>query len=210
MRTQVNRVNTVANNIANVSNPGFRRLMLVEMPGGNQNLVDNRPGMVQYSANPLDLAIEGSGFFVTEGQDGFHLTRDGRFHRGTDGMLRASSGEVVLGLGGGIKVKPGDVEITPEGQVRQAGKTIGRLRVVEPAKYSLVPTGAGGYGCVEMPPAARNTKIKSCALETSNVDALEEITTLMGATRELEVAQKAYVAVGDMSKKLSEDVGRSR
>lgn len=210
MRTQIARLDTLANNLANADSPGFKRLMLVESAQGNRTVVDTRPALLQPSTNPMDLALEGPGFFVTQGNDGVHLTRDGRFRAGVDGILRSSMGETVMGTDGPIRLRQGAVDITPEGQVRQGGTTVARLRIVEPQSQRLVPTGAGNYRDDGSAAVAQKTRVHSTTLEGSNVQALDEITILMEASRRLEVAQKAYQAVGEMNKKLTDEVGRTR
>lgn len=210
MRTQITRLDTLANNLANAQVPGFKRLMLVETPQGNRTTVDTRPALLQPSNRPTDLGLDGPGFFVTEGSTGRHLTRDGRFQVGLDGILRSSTGDTVLGTNGSVKLQPGAVEVTSDGQVRQQGTTVARLQIVEPQALLLAPDGSGNYIDDGSAPAARKTRIRQTTLETSNVEALNEMTILMEASRRLEVAQKAYQTLGEMNKKLTDEVGRSR
>ena len=57
-------------------------------------------GALQSTGNPLDLAIEGEGFFQIQTSNGLRYTRDGSFHRAQNGQLVTSAGEPVLSNGG--------------------------------------------------------------------------------------------------------------
>src|SRR4051812_34308036 len=113
-RTQA--LDTAAANLANAQTPGFRaereyfRSFLAEsqeqqsqvgqainrlgVVGGSQ--LSTAQGPMQRTGNPLDLGIEGDGFFAIQTGKGLRFTRDGSFHRSQSGMLVSAAGEPVL------------------------------------------------------------------------------------------------------------------
>src|ERR1700743_522223 len=62
--------------------------------GGNR--LDLGQGELKATGNPLDLALEGQGFFAIQTTNGIRYTRDGAFSRSTKGVLQTSQGEPVL------------------------------------------------------------------------------------------------------------------
>ena len=67
--------------------------------------IDSQPGTLKSTGGPLDVALEGEGFFVLQSAAGPVLTRRGDFHVSAEGMLSAASGETVLGNNGPIQTK---------------------------------------------------------------------------------------------------------
>src|SRR5579872_1260294 len=110
-RTQA--LDTTAANLSNAQTPGYRaerdffRSVIVGQEvedsqvgrgvarfgilGGDQ--LSQSQGALQRTGNPLDLAIEGDGFFAVQTSNGIRFTRDGGFHRSQAGMLVAANGE---------------------------------------------------------------------------------------------------------------------
>ncbi|MGA7343130.1 MAG: flagellar hook basal-body protein, partial [Terracidiphilus sp.] len=127
-RTQA--LDTAASNLANASTPGYRaereffRSVLLGPDALDSQLgetVNNygllggdrlslAQGALEQTGNPLDLAIEGQGFFEIQTPHGVRFTRDGGFHRARSGQLVTEAGEPVLSSGGQpIPVPPGEV-----------------------------------------------------------------------------------------------------
>jgi flagellar basal-body rod protein FlgF len=129
------RMDVTANNLANMTTAGFKAERLVmrelsEQPAASSDLPtdiafvdawmlqrDFSTGPLEQTGNPLDMAIEGEGFFVIETEDGEAYTRDGRFALDDQGRVVTRSGKVVLGDGGPITVDPeaGPISISREG-----------------------------------------------------------------------------------------------
>ena len=137
-RTQA--LDTAANNLANAGTVGFRaqrdyfRSVLagaenVESPsqvgdavndfgvlGGN--LIDQGQGTVTATGNPLDMALNGPGFFAIQSAQGVQYTRDGGFLRSDTGVLQTAEGEPVLDVGGNpITIPSGTINIGPDGSI---------------------------------------------------------------------------------------------
>src|ERR1035437_4110195 len=79
-------------------------------------------GALEQTGNPLDLAIEGQGFFQVQTPNGPRFTRDGGFHRTPAGQLVTAAGDAVLSTTGQkIALPPGQVAIGADGAGSVAG-----------------------------------------------------------------------------------------
>ncbi len=213
--TAMYRQDVLANNLANMNTVGFKPDVpstrarqavrqedglpglpsdpLLEKLGAgtllNPNRVSLAQGPVQITGNPLDVAIQGDGFFVVKDENsptGERLTRDGRFIRSNDGTLAmASTGLAVLDTGGRpIRLDDrGKVRIDADGTVSQNAQQVAKLRLVDvPQRGSLRKVGASMFdvppGQADGPTPATGT-LRQGAVEGSGVD---EIRTLMSIT----------------------------
>src|ERR1035437_11022362 len=160
-------LDTAASNLANAQTPGYRaereyfRSVLLGPDASNSQLgrtVNNfgllggdqlnmAQGQLQQTGDPLDLAIEGEGFFAVQTPTGVRYTRDGSFHRTQSGQLVSASGEPVLSATGQpIPVPPGDVSVGSDGVLSVAGGTGSIVGVFTfPAGTRLTPEGANRY-----------------------------------------------------------------
>ncbi|HEX2952736.1 MAG TPA: flagellar hook-basal body complex protein, partial [Bacillota bacterium] len=126
LAVQWERQEAIANNLANVGTAGYKRddligttfeeHMIYAVRAGNaryignatggsvdfQTVTDFTPGTLQQSDNPLDLALEGQGFFVVQTPQGERLTRNGEFTLDNAGYLVNHQGYRVLGENGPI------------------------------------------------------------------------------------------------------------
>lgn len=147
----------IANNIANVSTPGFKRQVGVQMgfyeqffgkmrgasmfnmekaPGGGVKVMETftqfADGAVTHTGNPLDIALLGPAFLRVDTPEGERFTRNGHLSIGASGELVTTQGHQVLGDDGGvIDVSGGLVEIDQTGAVTVNGEVRGRLGLVE-------------------------------------------------------------------------------
>src|ERR1700692_1999400 len=91
--------------------------------GGNQ--VDLQQGQLSLTGNPLDVALQGSGFFQVQTATGVRYTRDGAFQRAPDGSLRTMRNERVLQANGNpILLPQGKVDIAFDGTVSVDGGVV--------------------------------------------------------------------------------------
>lgn len=156
--TQSTRADMIANNLANISTPGFMRdeitfrsrlaeaiedgpyayhnRVLDQMGGGlfiDRTYFQNVPGPISYTKRPLDLALTGDGFFeVTDGVRSY-FTRAGDFTVSPDGRLVTSDMKyaVVNAEGGTFTITdPAAVTVDPTGVISERGEVIGRLSIV--------------------------------------------------------------------------------
>ena len=198
------RLETIANNVANMNTPGFRangvsfeqelakagdnRLAYVS-PGAD--FVSRRAGSLTGTGNPLDVAVQGDAFFAVAGGSGTVVyTRDGRMKISDTGELQNVNGSAILDTGGSpIQLNPagGAISIGADGGISQGGKqtgTIGIFKLDEGAK--LTRAGHSGFTS-DKPgqPVAEFTRdnIVQGAIEGANVDPVLEMAKLITVTR---------------------------
>ncbi|MGD1063015.1 MAG: flagellar hook basal-body protein [Terracidiphilus sp.] len=212
-RTQA--LDTAAANLANAQTPGYRaereffRSVLLGPDAADSELgatVNNygllggdrlsmAQGALEPTGNPLDLAIEGQGFFMVQTPNGPRYTRDGSFHRAQNGQLVTQAGEPVLSQAGqSILIPPGEVTVGADGAVSVAGGVVAEVGVfVFPAGTELTPEGANRYVA---PPgatatAAKDASIHQGAIETANQDVVQGSLDLVMMQRQAEMMQRA-------------------
>src|SRR3984885_4313076 len=143
-----------ANNIANANTPGFRTERVqfsdwidrqpASAPGGRTvtytqdraTYRESQPGTLTHTANPLDLALTGEGYFTVNTKAGPRLTRDGRFGLMPDGTVADSNGNAALDTTGKpIQIAPTDtqVSIAGDGSISTENGPVGKIGVVQPA-----------------------------------------------------------------------------
>lgn len=188
------RLQNSANNIANVNTAGFKKsdVNSVENKTGGTRVNDisksNTQGSLIPTGNPLDLAIDGDGFFqVTNPNGGTSFTRSGSFKQDGAGNIVDASGNALLpavnipGNNTGISVDTnGQISALVGGQPQAAGQiTLARFQNpsgLTAAGGNLFNESAGsGAPVVGNPGAGGLGTVRSGFLEGSNVDITEEI-----------------------------------
>jgi flagellar basal-body rod protein FlgF len=217
---QINRLDSVTNNIANVDTPGFKAEELYFLRGGpsgesklRQIIVTNySPGVMQKTDNVLDLAIQGEGFFVIQTKNGLAYTRDGRFTLNKDKHLATQDGSYVLGRSGKIAIPGDNIQISENGVIKVDGNEVDTLKIVDFRNLSaLNRLGRGLYqdpdGSAE-PSIRKNPEIQSGYLELSNVQAVREMVEMINIQRSFESYQKVMQAIQDQDKLSTNRVGK--
>jgi flagellar basal-body rod protein FlgF/flagellar basal-body rod protein FlgG len=230
-RTQA--LDTAAANLANAQTPGYRaereyfRSALLGPGAADSQLgrtVNNygllggdrlnmTQGPLEKTGNPLDLAIQGEGFFQIQTANGLRYTRDGSFHRAPDGMLVTSAGEPVLSAAGKtIAVPPGEVSVGADGVLSVAGGTVASIGVLTfPTGTNLVPEGANRYVAPTgvAPAASKAASVHQGALESANQDVVQGSMDLIVMQRQAEMMQKALTVFHtEFNKIATEDLPR--
>ncbi len=137
------RLETIANNVANMDTVGYRAEGVsfeteVAKAGDNRiayvssgsSFISRQTGASIKTGNPLDLAIQGSGWFAINTADGTAYTRDGRMRLSETGALETLNGDAVLDAGGApILLSPsaGAPVISGDGMIAQDGKQVGAI-----------------------------------------------------------------------------------
>jgi len=226
-RTQA--LDTAAANLANAQTPGYRaereyfRSALLGPDAADSQLgrtVNNYgllggdqlymgQGQLQQTGNPLDLAIEGEGFFQVQTPNGPRYTRDGAFHRTQSGQLVTASGEPVLSTTGQpIPVPPGDVSVGTDGVLSVAGGTGSTVGVFTfPAGTRLTPEGANRYAPPQgaQPALSKNVTVHQGAVEAANQDMITGTLDLISMQRQAEMMQKALTVFHTEFNKIATD-----
>ncbi len=173
--------------------------------------VDFTQGALQVTGNPLDLAIQGPGFFRVRTPDGDFLTRNGAFLRGPDGSLRTSQGFQVLGQGGAVDIPAGrTVTVAGDGQVFVDGAPVATIDVVNVADTSTLEKygdtlfqGANGTRIQESAVDEEDTQIVQGYLEKPNVEVVEEMVAMIETQRSFEAYQKIMTSSSELDSRAS-------
>ncbi|MBP2655584.1 MAG: flgG 2 [Firmicutes bacterium] len=235
------RNDAIANNLANANTAGykkdvavtkdFRNILIRRINDGRDRpeiggtglgtIVDEiatiqSAGIMRQTGNPLDVAIEGKGFFAVETPNGVRYTRNGSFSRNSQGELVTLDGYRVLGDNGPIRIgNAGVVNIGEDGRVMIQGKdpaatSAGKLRIEAFAdERQLTKEGASMFSA---PPGARpgagNVLVHQGMLELSNVNVVSEMVNLISGYRAYEVNSKVVQAHDQLLDKAVNEVGR--
>jgi flagellar basal-body rod protein FlgG len=211
MRADAEALRVISQNVANAQTPAYRRAvplvysnfevaaasttagtMASAEPLRLETSVDLRPGTMQSTGEPLDLAVEGAAFFVVNTARGERLTRRGDFRLDAEGRIVTTAGETVLGTNGPIQLQGARPSIGADGTVRVGDAVIDRLRLVEVSNAAaLQPEGNGLYAVAagEEPLDSSAAQVRQGYLETSNVQSVDEMISLMETMRRFEAAQ---------------------
>lgn len=221
-----------ANNIANASTAGFKaeRLMLephtdhrARHADGPDRIAfvedwamgrDFRQGSLNATNRPLDMALEGEGFFTLETEAGERFTRDGRFTLAPDGALSAQDGARVLDQAGQpifLDPSAGEITVSANGQISQGGAPVAQLGVVRFEQPGLL-TKSGDNRYVAPEDAERVFEglgqVRQGYSEASNVQAITEITRMMEVSRAYASVSKMIKDTDELSRKAIERLGR--
>jgi flagellar basal-body rod protein FlgF len=178
--------------------------------GGSR--LDLGQGALTPTGNPLDLAIEGDGFFAIQTKQGVRYTRDGELERAQDGTLTTQAGEAVLDRKQQpIRIPAGETVIGSDGSVSVNGAIAGRIGLFSFAGGDgLTAEGANQYAAATgAQPGAAAGAIHQGSLESSNQDVIGGSLQLVLMQRQAEMMQKAVsVFSNDFDKTASEDLPR--
>ena len=202
MSSAERRIETLANNVANVTTPGFKRqisfadvlgVRAAATFGAPGELLSRRTdfgqGRLSETGNPLDIAISGDGFFRLRDGDRAVFTRDGQFRRADDGTIVTQQGQVLQQADGGDLVLEGsDVEILRDGTVLSAGSPVGRIALAMPAHGSAAEAIGGSLFRIpeEAIEEVASPDLRQRHVEASNVALGDEMAAMTVALRQAE------------------------
>ncbi len=239
---QQTRMRVIANNLANVNTTGFKRdraefetlaYQMVTAAGATSS-GDNRyaiglnlgtgvqtvgtarvttQGSLNTTDNPLDLAIEGDGYFqVVRADGGTAYTRAGNFHLSAEGKIVTSDGQplqpeiqipdgatgITVGNDGTVSVTvAGQTEATEVGRIELARFVNGAgLQALGGNLYS--ETAASGSAQVGQAGLEGRGSIRQGALEGSNVNVVQELVDMIETQRAYEVNAKMISSTDEM------------
>lgn len=198
MSCQANRQDVIANNLANVNTPGFKRKTasfantLAQINTGASNIKstgysiptitlsqDDIPGSMVSTGISSNLAIDGKGSFVIQSKNGPILSRNGSFHANNSGILVNSEDMPVFGQRGQIKITGGEWIAEPNGDIRSGGAVIDKLKIE-------TTTGVQ---------ADAQTTIATGSIEGSNVNVVEEMVSMITGLRSYEACQRTIQSI---------------
>lgn len=220
-KATMQRQDTLANNLANVSTPGFRaelqafRAVPVQGSGASTRVYaletttgyDASAGPVTATGRNLDVAVRGNSWLTVQALDGTEAhTRGGSLEVSSDGTLTTRSGLPVMGDGGPLQVPPNAaVSIGADGTVSAKGidgknSAIGKLKLVTPEAPLQRGTDGLFRGAQGDLTADDTARVQDGALEGSNVSAVESMVAMIAAARQFE-AQMRMIQTAEADEK---------
>jgi flagellar basal-body rod protein FlgF/flagellar basal-body rod protein FlgG len=211
---QTDALEVTANNLSNLSTTGYKGQLQfyrsLEASMGNHHLtplnaavndygvlggaaVDLKNGELQKTGNELDLALEGSGFFVVKTPAGMRYTRNGNFHTDAAGRLLTATGDQVMGEQGPVELPSGTITISSDGTVSHQGAVAAQLKLVtfKPGT-SLAAEGNSYYVATagtEQP--ADDPRLSQGMLESSNTNPVTGTIDLITLQRHAQLLEQA-------------------
>jgi len=206
----------ISQNLANSSSSAYKRLKisfkdhLIHPESQAEGRIMSDVGAVRtdfseggthLTGNPLDIALEGSGFITLEKN---LYTRRGDLKRNSDGYLTNQSGLKVMGKGGFIRLPEGKVDIGPGGEIMVNQTPVDTIKLVDfKEKGELVRIGEDLFRA-EGPGTPATTRVKQGYLEGSNVEIVKEMTNIILTLREFQAFQKLIQGFDEAAAKMNE------
>ena len=217
MLYDMQRLQTISNNVANIATPGFKRevstgsdfahiLASYSQQGVNataidsaavakntQNIRDLSSGSLKQTNDKFDIALDKSTFIEISTPNGTAYSKGGRFKLDANGRLVTSEGYFVSSGSGDIRLSTTDFVVDTSGKIYEGENLIGQLAIIsfenpEDLKYQ----GNGIYLSTDQaqPVTNRHTKVLQGFIEQSNVQQADEMVKMIEVTRHFEAGQK--------------------
>lgn len=210
-----------SHNLANVDTTGFRRALdgfeampmygpghpgRVQVQDRSQG-ADFSQGAIRTTGDPLNVALQGPGFIAVQDVDGNEAwTRNGDLSIGPDGLLQTSSGQPVLGNAGPITLtafeeldiaEDGTITVRPLGEGAAGLAIIDRIKLVNPDPATIERNERGLFTGDQEAVADAAVTVQSGALETSNVNTVDSLVTMIELARQFETQVKLMKTAED-------------
>jgi flagellar basal-body rod protein FlgF len=242
---QMKKLEVQNNNLANINTVGFKGQFIVAEPQSFDKTlastldekdpyaradqdrlknvtevktqIDFSQGPIQYTGNPLDVALRSpKDFFVVSTPQGELYTRAGNFSLSETGDLVTADGYRVMGEGGAIAAAAPGVSIFPDGSVRAGANIgpqpniIGRLRVVRFEDTTGLEAAEGARFKIKggARPIPVDPRVEPQSLEMSNVSAINGMVDLITTNRAFEAYTKAAQTLDSMNQSAVTQLGR--
>lgn len=237
----------IANNMANINTPGFKQSIVSfknlhdkmisqinpDIKSNNTEPVgklssgialnsvsfDFKQGGIKVTGNPLDIAINGNGFFMVETPDGPAYTRNGTFIRRDDGFISTTDGHVLVAESGPLSIdltnaQVKEIQVDTEGNITLKGEKIDKLKIVDfEDRSQLEALGNSLFkpkNDSESPVEATKFEISQGSLETSNANIVECMVKSITGVRTYEALQKVVEAGNKTLSKAVTEVGKTK
>jgi flagellar basal body rod protein FlgG len=228
------QLESISQNAASASQPGYRRHVAVGRPFATALETDNarqisdptaivgvapiaqqvdlHPGAMMPTGHALDLAIDDEDLFfaVTDGTQTW-LTRSGSFRLNSDGILVGDRGLRVVGTQGDVHLPGSDVTVGADGSIKRQGVVVGTLQLFKPNDRESLQAAQGALLLASdgiQPVPAGVGRVRAGVLEASNTDSSREVLTLLTLSRQFEglsrIVQSYDEVLGRAIQKLGE------
>lgn len=218
---QERAMDVTANNVANANTAGFRaeRVTFEEVLAGEGNLsfvtaeegtVDTSRGELRTTGNPLDVAVDGEGWFAMETPQGPRYTRSGAFRIGPEGALIDERGNGVLDVGNKPLLIPAganDVTVDPAGQVLADGVPIGQIQIVQLNDGKLRNEGGNLYSAPGGVKPVEKSAVVTGHLEQANFDPVRGMVDLIRISRNHESLHQMMTTYREIDQRVVREIG---
>ena len=236
---QQGALDVVANNVANAATTGYRadRAVFSEFLAGAQSAAakqvpgaggpprsdrfvrldevvrDVQAGALRRTDNPLDVALQGDGFFSVQDNNGMRLTRSGNFMLRSDGVLSTSEGLPVLGADRKAIRLPTDgrsIVINGFGEISvddQLAARLGVVKVAEPEKLEKLGATYFAPGADAKLSVVDRPEVIQGHLETSNVNAVAGLNDLITINRSFDALQRVIETFQKLDERAARELG---
>ncbi len=223
MANFASRHDVISNNLANVDTPGFARQdtfveRLAEASGSPfesprvSTRTDFKAGAPILTHNPMDLSLEGSGFFTLLTDDGEVYSRVASLRVDSEGFLRDGFGNAVSGENGLLYVGDAAVSVEKDGSILADGTFLDRLKLTTFSSGDDIERG--GSGLYELRPGRKanltlhRPTVHTGQLEGSAVEPVPELVRMIQALRSYEAAASALRATDASLDRAVNDIAR--
>lgn len=220
---QSNALDATANNIANASTAGFHadrvtfrealtaaRSPDVATVGAGTTRIDSQAGALQPTGNPLDLALDGDGYFGVATAQGPRYTRAGNFQLDATGKLVTADGFALRGQGGAAITVPPDaraISVASDGTVSADGNEVGKLELVRFAPAQVQRQGGSLFAATGRPIAGSPPGVRSGMLESSNVNVVRGVVDLVKVSRTYDSLMRMIQGYHDIESRAARELG---
>ena len=220
---QERRHELIANNLSNAQTAGFKKDVPVfhkifsgafssYQPGEFETSVTSfQQGELQTTRNPLDLAIEGEGFFKVKTPQGIRYTRSGHFRLNREGTLVQDSGYPVLGRTGEINLRGSQFSVDEDGTVSVDGANRDKIALVTFADLKELKKEGQALFRLENEQEEKEvpqSQVHQGTIELSNINIMEEMVRMIDALRSFEACQKIVRVQDEMDAKAVNELAR--
>ncbi len=231
MASEMSAIDLLSNNVANTNTEGFKedfetllRQAANPLSYGEAGLVrgtgvlsvktavDLSQGPLTQSNSPLDLALQGNGFFALQSPGGVAYSRNGRFHLSPTGQLTSEGGNLLLGVNAQPLTLPDPqgqaIIIKQDGTVSVGGTAVGQIGVFDAPSWQK-----GGNDLYTPGPGATaapisTTLVRQGMIEGSNIDLVSTMGAIMSTERSYEADSQLQKMEDEMLQQGVSDVGR--
>jgi flagellar basal-body rod protein FlgG len=233
MLAQRRTMDVLANNLANLDTPAFKRdslmtrsfadvlLSRINDPAGNNGAIgplnwgvhpdvistDFTEGPLESTGRAADMALAGDGFFVVETPQGLRYTRSGNFQVNAAGYLCTPEGYYVRGTNGRIHVGGPDFSVDLAGNIASAGGNY-RLQIVRFNDNTALRKEGNNLFSGPAVAALSDAEVLQGYLEGSNVDLSTEMVNMITVSRNYEANQRMISMIDGTLQKAVNEVGR--
>ncbi len=224
------RQEVIAENLANLQTPGYRRRVLSQASFGSviapmqspndgvnssrllgtqagETRFDFTQGRFEETGVKLHAALNGDGFFTIQGPSSPLYTRSGAFHADPQGTIVNIDGLPVMGTNGPLTLPGGasssEIEITKDGNIYAGELRVGQLQLVNFADENVLqPEGASLFSApADVVTTGTGAEVIQGSLEMANTSSVDQLVNLIEISRHRDAAQRALTTIADSIKK---------